>query len=199
MTDGWSDMGAEDRLDVLAWEQRIKTTKEDRMATSEVKPKEDDWPVREDVLRGRLDEPRPEAWFQSEAGDTFVGVLVRYERAQTRRGQPATIAVAIEEGDPEKKERSIWLLHSMLFSVFSRERPAPGERFAVRYEGTAVSESSENEYGVWKLVVDRPDAGGGVPIAEALGEVGAHDAARQGVQEGQTAPVQDAEPDDIPF
>ena len=147
-------------------------------------------------LRERLDEPNPEPWFQEKEGDTFVGTLIRYDRGMTRRAQRSTIVVAAQD---DGKERSIWLLHSMLFSVFARERPQPGERFALRYDGDAVSESSGNTDAVWKLVVDRPGEGGGISMDDALGAPGEHDQAR--VEQANTVPHEDVqvERDDIPF
>lgn len=140
---------------------------------------QDDW----GALANRLDEDFPEAWRPGWKGkdgkrkpdaDEIMGTLVRMEVAGTARGND--VPVAIIATHPEGELRALWLVHSTLREDLLRQRPAEGDRLAVRYLGK--KESAQNpgqEYHAYKLAVMRRSTGvaapGGLPtVAPDFGE-----------------------------
>jgi hypothetical protein len=98
------------------------------------------------AARARLDEPRPEAFRFTQAGDTIAGTVVRLDSADTDYG-PCRVVV-VDPGDGGL--RSIWLFHDALLSQMQKLRPMPGDVIAVRYLGRTRSAAgrSYHDYAV---------------------------------------------------
>jgi hypothetical protein len=120
--------------------------------------------VRERVAKlARLAEQQlPEAWIPATIGDTIVGLFVRLEQGSTVRG-PAWIAILKTE---DGKERSVWLLHTVLRNALARLQPETHELVLIKYEGTKESNAGQ-KYEAYRVLVDREQP---VPEWELLAE-----------------------------
>jgi len=105
-------------------------------------------------LAARAAEPPPESWKHERPGDQIIGRFRRLERGTTPYGD--CWIVVLESLRVPGRLASVWLLNTTLFNEFKRTRPRPGEVVLVRYEGR-VSKQGQNDYHLWKVVVDRPD------------------------------------------
>jgi hypothetical protein len=95
----------------------------------------------------------PEAWMPSAAGETIVGEFIRLERGMTVRGPAWIVVIKTEDG----RERSAWLLHTVLRNEVARQRPEPGELMLIKYEGKKES-SAGQPYEAYRVLVDRDQA-----------------------------------------
>lgn len=142
-------------------------------------------------LLEQLDAGFPPAWIAETAGDTIIGTFARLDNGRTSFG-PCPVVVIATEQDGEIVERSVFLFYESLKSGFRRSQPVPGERIAVRYNGTKKVENQtpgrRDTYHDYSVAVDRPKVGGVVDWGAALG-----------AEEPPPAASEDAGPDDIPF
>ena len=100
----------------------------------------------------------PAAW-QPEPGDILVGKVLRYSVGEGSFGPVHTCLI---EEENTGKRWSLWLSSTVLLRLFQRERPRPGERIGLRYEG----KDPEEGYHRYLLLVDREET---VPDFHALG------------------------------
>src|SRR5215471_17069616 len=90
----------------------------------------------------------PPAW-KPVAGEILVGVVQRYAQGPTPYGWVHTVLVTEERtGDVW----SLWLSSTVLLQQFQQQRPHPGERIGLKYQG----KDPEKGYHKYRLVVDRP-------------------------------------------
>jgi hypothetical protein len=117
-----------------------------------------------EVLRGRIDEPKPIAVALTREGDQIIGRYLHVERRQTRFGEK--FAVILAEADvsgvfdaPEIGAGD--LVSVLLLGYLPRElkklNPAVDEWLAIR-RGPKVA-GADNSYVRWELHSARPDAG----------------------------------------
>lgn len=113
----------------------------------------DDPQTVEERLTARAAEPQPESWKHEKEGDQIVGRFRRLEKGSTSYGD--CWIVVLESLRTPGRLSSVWLFNTTLFNEFKKARPKPGETVLVRYEGR-VSKQGQNDYHLWKVVVDRP-------------------------------------------
>jgi hypothetical protein len=104
-------------------------------------------------LARRAEQELPEAWMPSAAGDAIVGEVVRLEQGMTVRGPAWIVVLKTEDG----RERSVWLLHTVLRNELARQRPEPGELVLIKYEGKKESTAGQ-AYEAYRVLVDRDQA-----------------------------------------
>ena len=92
----------------------------------------------------------PSAW-GPDVGDILVGTVEQYAQGHTQYGAIRTVIVRDEETG---ETVSIWLSSTVLLDVFRRERPAIGERIALKYLGKHPTRG----YHRYHLIVDREPA-----------------------------------------
>jgi hypothetical protein len=122
-------------------------------------------------LARRAEQELPEAWMPSAAGDTIVGEVVRLEQGMTVRGPAWIVVLKTEDG----RERSVWLLHTVLRNELARQRPEPGELVLIKYEGKKEGGAGQ-PYEGYRVLIDRDQA---IPDWDAVaggGRDGADDA-----------------------
>lgn len=90
----------------------------------------------------------PESWIFSEHGALIVGEFVRLEEGHTAFGDAKILVLKTEDG----RERSVWLLHSVLKRELARKRPEIGELVAIRHTGKKTSEAGTT-YESYNVVV----------------------------------------------
>jgi hypothetical protein len=79
----------------------------------------------------------PETFMFANEGDTIIGIFKRVEKGPTQFGPRAIVVLeeVDEVGDEligTGVERSVWLMHTVLFNQFDRLRPKPGELVGIR-------------------------------------------------------------------
>ena len=94
-----------------------------------------------------------------QADQDAKGPLLRYDRATTKDGDEADIAVIEVDGEP----RSLWLLHQALRSQFAKHKPVVGEVVHVANHGKKESASTGRMYWDWQLSVEREGEDNYVP------------------------------------
>jgi hypothetical protein len=93
----------------------------------------------------------------------LVGKVQRYAQGPTPYGWVHTVLVQEERtGDLW----SLWLSSTVLLQQFQQQRPQPGERIGLKYQG----KDFEKGYHKYRLLVDRPEAAD--PLALLGGEDG---------------------------
>jgi hypothetical protein len=109
---------------------------------------------------------------------TLIGTVISYRTVTTDYGD--CLAVEIEQ-DRTRVRFSKLVVEKALRSGFARERPMPGDRIRLSYDGMKVSESGQyagKDYHVWRVAVQR-----GIQAPDwdkfELGEVALVDAAPQ--------------------
>ena len=92
----------------------------------------------------------PPAW-KPAPGEMLVGKVQRYAQGPTPYGWVHTVLVQEERtGDLW----SLWLSSTVLLQQFQQQRPQPGERIGLKYQG----KDFEKGYHKYRLLVDRPEA-----------------------------------------
>ena len=123
----------------------------------------------------------PESW-RPKPGDKIVGRLVRYTQGESPYGPRHIAVVEAMNAGGEPYLVGIWLSHAVLVDQFKRLKPKPGERIGVKRLADVPGRGDKRGYAMFKVVVDRPDAGapdwdkvvveGEVPAAAAASPAG---------------------------
>jgi hypothetical protein len=74
-------------------------------------------------LAALAEQDLPEPWIPSSDDPMIIGEFIRLEQGPTVHGPAWIVVLKTEDG----KERSVWLLHTVLRNEFARHRPQPGE------------------------------------------------------------------------
>jgi len=95
----------------------------------------------------------PESWM-SQPGDWISGVVVRYQRGETKFGSCwiAVLECRNDEGQPY--HLGIWLAHTVLLDQFKQQRPKRGERVGIK----RLRDHETKNYARYIVRVDRPAA-----------------------------------------
>jgi hypothetical protein len=101
-------------------------------------------------LAAQADQELPESWIPSTEEPTIVGTFIRLEQGPTVRSLAWIAVLKTEDG----RERSVWLLHTVLRNELARQRPEPGELVLIKYEGKKES-SAGQPYESYRVLVDR--------------------------------------------
>jgi hypothetical protein len=117
------------------------------------------------------DQDFPESWIPSAEESMIVGEFVRLEQGPTVRGPAWIVVLKTEDG----RERSVWLLHTVLRNELARQRPEPGELVLVKYEGKKES-SAGQPYEAYRVLVDRDRAAPDWDAVDRTSRDGADDA-----------------------
>lgn len=106
----------------------------------------------------RLEQEAAAGW-KPEAGDTLVGVVDNVKASQPNQyGTYPIVTIRTEDGEMV----AVHCFHQTLKDRLLEKRPAPGERVAIQYIGTATSKTRTDskgnpvEYHKYAVVVDRP-------------------------------------------
>ncbi len=102
------------------------------------------------------DGTRPESW-QPAIGEMIAGYVVRYDRASTPYNPEALICVLRDKDTGV--ERSVWLLHEVLWGEFKKKEPRVGEFVVIKRHGNGVpKDKGKQPYQRFGVFVDRPAA-----------------------------------------
>ena len=104
-------------------------------------------------LAAQADQELPESWIPSTEEPTIVGTFIRLEQGPTVRGLAWIVVLKTEDG----RERSVWLLHTVLRNELARQRPQAGELVLIKYEGKKESSAGQpyEVTGCWSIVTTR--------------------------------------------
>lgn len=106
----------------------------------------------------RLQQEAAEGWNPNE-GDTLMGTILSIKVSQPNEyGVYPILTLMTDEGKPI----AVHCFHQTLKDRLLEKRPAPGEKIAIQYVGTALSKNRTDpkgepvEYHRYAVVVDRP-------------------------------------------
>jgi hypothetical protein len=92
----------------------------------------------------------PETWIPSSDDPMIIGEFLRIEQGPTVHGPAWIVVLKTDDG----RERSVWLLHTVLRHEFARHRPRRGEYVLIKHEGTKQGATGQS-YEAYRVIVDR--------------------------------------------
>ncbi len=105
-------------------------------------------------LEDQVDGNFPPAW-KPVPGDILVGRLVGYSTGRGYRGREIYVAkIEVEDIVDGSPFVSVWLMSTVLFDEFRKQRPAPGERIGIARLTDGTSEAGQ-EYQRYRVTIDR--------------------------------------------